>query len=62
MSDMGLVVVGAAGRMGQTLIRTVYAIERRPHCRGGRKTGIAPSWRGCRRAGGGRPYRRHPVR
>ena len=26
MSDMGLVVVGAAGRMGQTLIRTVDAI------------------------------------
>jgi 4-hydroxy-tetrahydrodipicolinate reductase len=26
MSDMGLVVVGAAGRMGQTLIRTVYAM------------------------------------
>jgi 4-hydroxy-tetrahydrodipicolinate reductase len=27
MSDMGLVVVGAAGRMGQTLIRTVDAME-----------------------------------
>ncbi len=26
MSDMGLVVVGAAGRMGQTLIRTIHAI------------------------------------
>lgn len=25
MSDMGLVVVGAAGRMGQTLIRTIHA-------------------------------------
>lgn len=27
MSDMGLVIVGAAGRMGQTLIRTVHAME-----------------------------------
>ncbi|MCR4268887.1 4-hydroxy-tetrahydrodipicolinate reductase [Nitratireductor sp. ZSWI3] len=27
MSEMGLVVVGAAGRMGQTLIRTVHAME-----------------------------------
>jgi len=27
MSDMGLVVVGAGGRMGQTLIRTVHATE-----------------------------------
>jgi 4-hydroxy-tetrahydrodipicolinate reductase len=27
MSDMGLVVVGAAGRMGQTLIRTVQAMD-----------------------------------
>ncbi|MFU0504495.1 4-hydroxy-tetrahydrodipicolinate reductase [Pseudaminobacter sp. NGMCC 1.201702] len=27
MSDMGLVVVGAAGRMGQTLIRAINAIE-----------------------------------
>jgi 4-hydroxy-tetrahydrodipicolinate reductase len=27
MSDMGLVVVGAAGRMGQTLIRTIQAME-----------------------------------
>ena len=29
MSDMGLVVVGAAGRMGQTLIRTIHAMRRR---------------------------------
>lgn len=27
MSDMGLVVVGAAGRMGQTLVRAINAIE-----------------------------------
>ncbi|CAG0987852.1 MAG: 4-hydroxy-tetrahydrodipicolinate reductase [Rhizobiaceae bacterium] len=27
MSDMGLVVVGAAGRMGQTLIRTIAAMD-----------------------------------
>lgn len=27
MSEMGLVVVGAAGRMGQTLIRTIHAME-----------------------------------
>jgi len=27
MSDMGLVVVGAAGRMGQTLIRTIDAMD-----------------------------------
>ncbi len=27
MSDMGLVVVGAAGRMGQALIRTIAAID-----------------------------------
>ncbi|MGN6773232.1 MAG: 4-hydroxy-tetrahydrodipicolinate reductase, partial [Rhizobiaceae bacterium] len=27
MSDMGLVVVGAAGRMGQTLIRAVHSME-----------------------------------
>lgn len=27
MSDMGLVVVGAAGRMGQTLVRTVHTME-----------------------------------
>ncbi len=27
MSEMGLVVVGAAGRMGQTLIRTVHSID-----------------------------------
>ena len=27
MNDMGLVVVGAAGRMGQTLIRAVHAME-----------------------------------
>jgi 4-hydroxy-tetrahydrodipicolinate reductase len=27
MSDMGLVVVGAAGRMGQTLVRTIDAIS-----------------------------------
>lgn len=27
MTEMGLVVVGAAGRMGQTLIRTVYGAE-----------------------------------
>ncbi|WP_274423596.1 4-hydroxy-tetrahydrodipicolinate reductase [Chelativorans sp. YIM 93263] len=27
MSDMGLVVVGAGGRMGQTLIRTVHAMD-----------------------------------
>lgn len=27
MSDMGLVVVGAAGRMGQVLLRTVHAME-----------------------------------
>ena len=27
MSDMELVVVGAAGRMGQTLIRTIHAID-----------------------------------
>ncbi|WP_048647190.1 4-hydroxy-tetrahydrodipicolinate reductase [Nitratireductor soli] len=27
MSDMGLVIVGAAGRMGQTLIRTVHAMD-----------------------------------
>ncbi len=27
MSDMGLVVVGAAGRMGQTLIRTIHAMS-----------------------------------
>ena len=26
MSDMGLVVVGAAGRMGQTLVRTIHSI------------------------------------
>ncbi|SFT64247.1 4-hydroxy-tetrahydrodipicolinate reductase [Mesorhizobium sp. YR577] len=26
MSDMGLVVVGAAGRMGQTLIRTIHSV------------------------------------
>ncbi|EIM73953.1 dihydrodipicolinate reductase [Nitratireductor aquibiodomus RA22] len=28
MSDMGLVIVGAAGRMGQTLIRTVHTMDR----------------------------------
>jgi len=27
MSDMGLVIVGAGGRMGQTLIRTAHAME-----------------------------------
>lgn len=27
MSDMGLVIVGAAGRMGQTLVRAINAIE-----------------------------------
>lgn len=27
MEDMGLVVVGAGGRMGQTLIRTIHAME-----------------------------------
>ncbi|WEX09497.1 4-hydroxy-tetrahydrodipicolinate reductase [Chelativorans sp. AA-79] len=27
MDDMGLVVVGAGGRMGQTLIRTIHAME-----------------------------------
>ena len=33
MSDMGLVVVGAAGRMGQTLIRTIHTMRRRARCR-----------------------------
>ena len=27
MTDMGLVIVGAAGRMGQTLIRTIHAMQ-----------------------------------
>lgn len=27
MTDMGLVIVGAAGRMGQTLIRTIHSME-----------------------------------
>ena len=49
MSDMRLVVVGAAGRMGQTLIRTIHTMDGVTRRRRHRARRLAASRQGCRR-------------
>ena len=59
--DMGLVVVGAAGRMGQTLIRAIHGI-RVPVSSAPSSARVRRIWQGCRRARRRRPHRRHDQR
>ena len=58
MSDMGLVVVGAAGRMGQAIIARHFRHRGRHGGRRARPQGRARHWPRCRRTGRGRTYRR----